>query len=159
MTFDEAFDILIGHEGGYSNHPNDPGGETMWGVTKRVAQANGYTGAMKDYPRDKAKDVYRSQYWDKVKADDLPEVVRYDVFDAAVNSGTGQSVKWLQAAAGVNTDGSLGPLTLTAVDRTDPWKLKARFNGHRLQMMAGLAGWSSFSKGWARRVAANLLQA
>lgn len=93
MDFDQAFDRLIGHEGGYANHPSDPGGETMWGVTARVARANGYQGDMRALPRDLAKAIYRKAYWTPVKADQLPEGVRFDVFDAAVNSGVGQAAK------------------------------------------------------------------
>ncbi|MCZ3110867.1 hypothetical protein NYZ20_18695, partial [Acinetobacter baumannii] len=73
MNFDQAFDALIGHEDGYSNNPADPGGETMWGVTLTVARASDYTGPMKDLPRDTAKAIYRAQYWDAVRADQLPD--------------------------------------------------------------------------------------
>lgn len=156
MNFDEAFDRLIGHEGGYSFHPSDPGGETMWGVTARVARADGYTGDMRSLPRDRAKAIYRKSYWAAVQADQLPEAVRFEVFDAAVNSGPVQAVKWLQRALGVRDDGALGPVTLAAARSADAM-LPARFNGHRLQFMTDLAAWSSFGKGWARRIASNLL--
>lgn len=155
MDFDKAFDRLIGHEGGYSNHPADPGGETMWGVTARVARANGYTGPMKDMPRSTAKSIYRKLYWDAVKADQLPETVRFDVFDGAVNSGVSQSAKWLQRAAGVVDDGVIGPKTIAAASAVGP-VITARYNGHRLEFMASLPTWSSFGKGWARRIASNL---
>lgn len=155
MDFDKAFDRLIGHEGGYSNHPADPGGETMWGVTARVARANGYTGPMKDMPRSTAKAIYRGLYWDAVKADQLPESVRFDVFDGAVNSGVSQSAKWLQRAAGVADDGVIGPKTIAAASDVGP-VIAARYNGHRLEFMASLPAWSSFGKGWARRIASNL---
>jgi lysozyme family protein len=155
MDFDTAFDRLIGHEGGYSNHPADPGGETMWGVTARVARANGYTGPMKDMPRSTAKAIYRRLYWDAVKADQLPEVVRFDVFDGAVNSGVAQSAKWLQRAAGVADDGVIGSKTIAAASAAGP-VIAARYNGHRLEFMASLPTWPSFGKGWARRIASNL---
>lgn len=155
MNFDQAFDRLIGHEGGYSNHPDDPGGETMWGVTARVARANGYTGAMKDLSRSTAKSIYRKLYWDAVKADQLPEVVRFDVFDGAVNSGVSQSAMWLQRAAGVVDDGVIGPKTIAASTAAGP-VITARYNGHRLEYMTDLKTWPSFGKGWARRIASNL---
>lgn len=155
MDFDKAFDRLIGHEGRYSNHPADPGGETMWGVTARVARANGYTGPMRDMPRSTAKAIYRRLYWDAVKADQLPESVRFDVFDGAVNSGVSQSAKWLQRAAGVVDDGVIGPKTIAAASAVGP-VIVARYNGHRLEFMASLSTWSSFGKGWARRIASNL---
>lgn len=157
MTFDEAFDILIGHEGGYANHPKDPGGETMWGVTKRVALLNGYSGPMRALPRDTAKSIYRKQYWDAVQADQLPDSVRFDVFDAAVNSGVIQAVKWLQRAAGATPDGVIGAKTIAAARSAGPL-LAAHFNGLRLQFMADLPTWPAFSRGWARRIAANLIR-
>ena len=155
MTFDEAFDLLIGHEGGYANHPSDPGGETMWGVTARVARANGFTGDMRDLPRDKAKQIYRDLYWTPVKADQLPQAVRFDVFDAAVNSGTDQAAKWLQRVVGAAPDGKIGPATIAAAVAAGPL-IGARFNGVRLQFMTDLPTWGAFGKGWARRVAGNL---
>lgn len=155
MDFDQAFDKLLGHEGGYSFHPSDPGGETMWGVTARVARQQGYTGDMRDLPREKAKDIYRRLCWEAVKADQLPADVRFDVFDAAVNSGAQQAVKWLQRAAQVQDDGVIGPKTIWAATGIGA-SLRAKFNGHRLQFMTDLPTWSSFGKGWARRIAENL---
>lgn len=157
MNFNDAFDRLLGHEGGYSNHPDDPGGETMWGVTKRVAVAFGYGGPMRELSRDVAKQIYRKLYWDAVQADQLPDVVRFEVFDAAVNSGVAQAAKWLQRAVGVTADGVIGAQTVAAARAAGPM-LGAHYNGQRLQFMTDLAGWPTFSKGWARRIAANLLR-
>ena len=120
MTFDEAFDILMEHEGGYSNHPSDPGGETMWGVTKRVALQEGYLGEMRLLPKETAKAIYKKKYWDAVHADELPEPIRYTVFDAAVNSGPKRAIQWLQQALGVGEDGVVGPVT---VDGKGGWGL------------------------------------
>jgi len=156
MNFDTAFDRLIGHEGGYSNHPSDPGGETMWGVTIAVARANGYAGAMRDMPRDVAKAIYRAQYWDKVQADNMPFPVAFQVFDAAVNHGTVQAAKFLQRAAGVADDGAIGPKTLAAVGARDPAALLLLFNAEREQFYTDLPTWASFGKGWSRRVVTNL---
>jgi len=156
MNFDQAFERLLGHEGGYVNNPRDPGGETNWGVTKVVARANGYSGPMRDLPVSVAKDIYRKTYWAPVRADELPEGVRFDVFDAAVNHGVGQSAKWLQRAVGTNPDGVIGAVTVAAARVAGPM-IVARFNGHRLQFYTDLPTWSTFGKGWARRVASNLL--
>lgn len=156
MNFDQAFDRLLGHEGGYVFSPSDPGGETNWGVTAKVAYANGYTGRMRDLPRDKAKEIYRAKYWDAVQADKLPEPLRFEVFDAAVNSGVSQAVKWLQRIAGVNDDGVLGPMTLNAVGKLNGYAAAAAYNGTRLDFMTSLPTWGSFSRGWARRIAENL---
>tara|TARA_A100001391_G_scaffold176590_2_gene139885 strand:- start:3670 stop:4149 length:480 start_codon:yes stop_codon:yes gene_type:complete len=159
MNFDESFAALIGHEGGYSNHPNDPGGETMWGITARVARQAGYMGAMKDLPLATAKQIAKNQYWDTVRADELPNALRFDVFDASYNSGPKQAIKWLQRAVGATDDGVFGPGTMNAVDKTDPDVALRRFNGHRLKFFTSLPTWSSFGKGWANRVADNLLRA
>ena len=157
MNFEQAFTKLIGHEGGYVNHPDDPGGETNWGVTRRVAEENGYTGTMRNFTKDDAMAIYDRRYWMKVSADELPEAVRFDVFDAAVNSGPKQATKWLQRALGVEDDGVIGAQTMAAAKAADGAKLAARFNGQRLMFMTDLPTWSSFGKGWARRIAGNLL--
>lgn len=156
MNFDTAFDRLIGHEGGYSNHPDDPGGETMWGVTIAVARANGYAGPMRDLPRDTAKTIYRAQYWDKVKADSMPFPVAFQVFDAAVNHGPGQAAKLLQRTVGVADDGIIGPKTLAAVAARGAAAILLAFNAEREQFYTDLKTWPSFGKGWSRRVVANL---
>lgn len=156
MTFDQAFDILIGHEGGYSNHPSDPGGETMWGVTLKVAIQEGYTGSMRQLPRDTAKDIYRRRYWNAVQADKLPEPLRYSVFDAAVNSGPQQAAKWLQRALSVNDDGFIGPLTLAAANVGNPYRVAMAMNGERLSFITELPTWLAFGRGWTKRIAAIL---
>jgi lysozyme family protein len=158
MNFDEAFHHLLGHEGAYSNHPNDPGGETMWGVTKAVARADGYVGEMKDFPVEAAKSIYREKYWDAVQAEKLPPKIRYAVFDAAVNSGPSTSIKWLQESVGATPDGVLGPKTLAAINELNPEGILRRMLAKRLTEMTNMSGWPSFSRGWARRIA-TLLEA
>lgn len=159
MTFDEAFEKLLGHEGGFVDHPSDPGGATMYGVTERVARAQGYQGDMRNLPLDTAKAIARAEYWTPVRADDLPDAVRFDVFDAAYNSGVKQAAKWLQRAAGVTDDGVIGPQTIAAANGVAGYRLLARFNGHRLQFYTDLGTWPQFGKGWSRRVANNLKDA
>ena len=159
MNFDTAFERLIGHEGGYVDHPNDPGGATRYGVTEHVARAHGYTGHMKEFPLDLAKKIYRTTYWDAVRAEDCPADVRFDLFDAAVNSGPAQAVKWIQRAVGVADDGKIGPKTLLALKMTNGPATAARFNGHRLAFLASLPTWATFGRGWARRMASNLIGA
>lgn len=154
-NFDRAFVDLLGHEGGYSNNPSDPGGETNWGVTVAVARENGYVGSMKDMDASVAKTIYGKKYW-LAEFDQLPYQVAFQIFDAAVNSGVGQAVRWLQRSIGVADDGKIGPVTLAAVTNVDPLKLVLMFNAERLMFMTNLSTWGSFSKGWARRVATNL---
>lgn len=153
MNFDDAFEALIGHEGGYVNHPADPGGETKYGITKRT------------YPHlniaaltlEQAKVIYKRDFWNKAGCDALPGGLAFDVFDTAVNSGVSRAATFLQLALGVDADGKVGPVTRAAIV-AEPNKaaLQARFNGERLQFMTDLDTWSTFGKGWARRVAKNL---
>lgn len=153
MNFDTAFDTLLKHEGEYSDHAADPGGKTRFGITEAVAREVGYRGDMRELPLDLAKRIYKDRYWDTVKAEQLPPAVRYVVFDAAVNSGPGQSAKWLQRALGVADDGVIGPRTLAAANAANPDALKMRMLGKRLRFMAGLTNWPAFSRGWAIRIA------
>ena len=157
MNFDAAFDKLIGHEGGYSNHPDDPGAETMHGITHDTARRNGYLGDMRALPRDTAKQIAKRCYWDAVSADAMPDDVRFDLFDGAYNSGPSQAIKWLQRACFVDDDGVVGPRTLMAAGTYKPAAICARYNGHRLQMMSALKTWATFGRGWANRVAKNLI--
>ena len=158
MNFDQAFDLLITHEGGYANRPfsDDPGGSTMYGVTEKVARANGYTGQMQDLTLDFAKSVYRKQYWDACQCDAMPDAIRYPLFDAAVNSGVGQAIKWLQACVGVKVDGGIGPITRQAVNMASPQIVRQQMIGKRLRAMTEFKNWTANSRGWARRIAAIL---
>jgi lysozyme family protein len=155
MTFDEAFEILIGHEGGYVNHPGDPGGETRFGISKRAYPALD----IKALTLDHATALYRRDYWIPAGCDRAPEPLRFDLLDMAVNSGVKAAIMTLQGALGVTRDGLIGPATLSALSQSDPAAVQARFNGIRLQMMTELATWPTFGRGWARRIAANLMRA
>lgn len=156
VNFDTAFDRVISHEGGYSNHKDDPGGETMWGVTAAVARANGYSGPMKDLSRDVAKRIYRARYWNGVKGDALPPAVAFQAFDAAVNHGVLQACKWLQAAVGVAQDGMIGPVTLKALTAMNPAVVVLLFNSARLYFYPQIDSWPTFGRGWINREATNL---
>jgi len=158
MTFDEAFDALLKHEGGYSDHAADPGGKTRFGVTEAVARREGYRGDMREYPLAEAKRVYRKLYWSALRLDDLRPEFRFDLFDAGVNSGVAQTVRWMQRIVGVTVDGILGPRTLSAINNSDAAKFLAKFNGQRLLFMTSLSTWPSFGRGWARRIAENLMR-
>ena len=156
MNFDIAFERLIGHEGGYVNHPEDPGGETNWGVTLRTAREAGYTGSMRDLTRDQAKEIYRTAYWGRAQAEQYDGAIAFQVFDAAVNHGIGQAIRFLQRAVGVADDGAVGPVTLAAVRAMSVTDVLARFNAERLDFYTKLSTWPTFGKGWARRVVGNL---
>lgn len=156
MTFDEAFEVLMEHEGGYVNNASDPGGKTRFGITEATARAHGYFGDMRDLPREVAKEVYKESYWTPAKVDLMPQAVKYPLFDAAVNSGPKQAIKWLQRAVGATTDGVVGPVTLSAVQGASPDKVAAAMIANRLEFMTNLPTWGKFGKGWARRIAAIL---
>lgn len=155
MNFDLAFKRLIGHEGGYVNDPEDPGGETKFGISK------------KSYPQEdifnmtleRAKLLYQRDYWWKAGCDAVPEAVKFDLFDMAVNSGVTPAICTLQNAVGAVPDGLIGPRTLQAIDSMNPVRFVARFNAHRLLFMTNLQNWPVHGKGWARRIAKNLLEA
>jgi lysozyme family protein len=153
-SFDDAFDALIGNESGYSNNPKDPGGETMWGVTAHVARAYGYTGPMRDLPRETAKAIAKKLYWDPLCLDQFDSRVAFQIFDANYNGG--HPVIWMQGASGAKVDGLLGPQTIAAVQATDPLRFMMRWNSIRLRYFTALQRWVNFGKGWANRIANNL---
>lgn len=155
-NFKSALEHVLVHEGGWADHPKDPGGATMKGVTLVTYRRH--------FGQDKSKDdlrnitdeqlgqIYRSGYWDKCRCDDLPSGVDYAVFDAAVNSGPGRSAKWLQAAVGATQDGGIGPNTLSKVGEHDPIQVINAMCDRRLSFLRSLSTWSTFGKGWGRRV-------
>jgi lysozyme family protein len=155
-SFDDAFTELIGNEGGYSNNPADPGGETMWGVTARVAREWGYAGAMKDLLLDTAKQIAKVKYWDPYLCDQLEPHVAFQVLDASYNGG--EPAQWLQQAVGAVVDGSVGAKTIAAARLTDPDKIIMRFDAYRLKWLGTRKIWPDFGHGWANRIADNLLR-
>ena len=156
-NFDAALKAILHHEGGVSDHKLDPGGMTNLGVTKRVWEE--WVGhevdekTMRGLTPEIVGPMYKAKYWDKIKGDDLPAGVDYCVFDAAVNSGPGRAVKWLQGCVGVDQDGGIGPKTLAAVAAFDPKELVEDYAKRRLSFLMDLKTWPTFGKGWGRRVA------
>lgn len=161
-NFPAALAKVLVHEGGYVNHPADPGGETNRGVTKRVYDAYRKGKGLKarsvrSITTDEVRDIYDRQYWDAVKGDLLPSGVDFVVFDGAVNSGPGQSIKWLQRAlqpgyAG-KVDGVIGVATLTALKSTnDVNGLIDRICNRRLAFLQALRTWKTFRRGWEARI-------
>lgn len=152
MHFDQCFERLIGHEGGYTAGTGDPGGETKYGISKRSYPAED----IKNLTLERAKQIYKRDFWGPAGCDAVPNAVRFDLFDTAVNSGCETAIKILQRAAGVVADGKLGPKTLMAIQIMDQERLLARFNGYRLDYMNDLPVWPTFGRGWAQRIAENL---
>ena len=155
MTFDEAFAKTVNHEGGYVNDTRDPGGETKYGISKRAYPALDI--AM--LTLEDAEAIYRRDYWAPAGCDAVPDAIKSDLFDTAVNAGVGRAIRLLQRAVGAAEDGVIGPKTLAAINATDPLRLVARFNGARLAHLASLPTWQTFGRGWTLRVADNLLSA
>lgn len=156
-NFEKAFRKLLLHEGAYSNHPQDKGGVTMYGVTKRVWEEwVGYPvdeKTMRGLTPEMVKPLYKRKYWDKVCGDDLPAGLDYVMFDAAVNSGPGRAVKWLQQALKITVDGAFGPRTWHALTSADPAQLVDTYCAIRLAFLKELPTWDVFGRGWDKRVA------
>lgn len=156
LSFQQIFDRLIGHEGGYVNDSRDPGGETNWGVTKRTAQANGYTGDMKTMTRQQAYEIYHRAFWVRYQCDQMPPAIAYQFFDAAVNHGFGNASRMLQRAVGVLDDGIIGKYSLEAINRNPISDTLMVLNGERLNFYTRLKSFDRYGKGWVNRVAQNL---
>lgn len=155
--FDKCFRELIVNEGAYSNHPQDKGGETMYGITRETARAYGYTGAMRNMPLSAAKEIYRKGFWEKNKCHLMPHVLAFHVFDACVNHGAGNATRFLQRALGVADDGIIGKVTISAfLHHENLLALVVAFNAERLKFYTKLNSFNSFGRGWINRVARNL---
>jgi lysozyme family protein len=158
-NFELCLKKMLAHEGGFVNHPQDPGGMTNLGVTKRVWEE--WVGHEVDEKQMRAltpetvAPLYKRKYWDAVRADDLVAGVDYCVFDVAVNSGPGRAVKFLQSSINVTADGGFGPATLAAVKKAeeDPTRLIEMYCAKRLEFLQSLKTFETFGKGWSRRVA------
>ena len=137
MDFDMAFDRLMGHEGGYVNDPQDPGGETKWGVSKRS-----YPNLdIKNLTKEQAKKIFRKDFWDKVQGDKLYDGVAWQLADFAYHSGPARAVAVYQDVCRDDMSESDQILLILA---------------ERLEWMTNLPGWPRYSRGWARRIAHNL---
>ena len=156
-NFEDALAALLKHEGGYVNHPADPGGMTNLGVTKRVWEEwKGHAvdeAEMRALTPEKVGPLYKAKYWDMVHGDQLPSGVDLCVFDCAVNSGVKRASKLLQRAVGVDDDGVIGRGTLAAVEALSAEEIIDRFCAERLSFLEALPTFATFGKGWSRRVA------
>ncbi len=156
-NFHHSLELLLKHEGNFVNHPSDPGGMTNLGVTAKVWES--WVGhpvdekQMRALTPDDVAPLYKRKYWDACRADELVSGLDYAVFDFAVNSGVGRAVKLLQNCVGVNADGGIGPATMAAISKyPDTKNLIEKYCDSRLQFLKSLNTWSTFGKGWERRV-------
>ena len=150
-NFDECLKMLLHHEGGYVNHPKDPGGETNLGVTKRVYEKWGGTKDMKDLTVEDVAPIYKKNYWNRCKCDDLESGVDWVVFDWAVNSGTGRAAKAIQKICGASQDGAIGPKTLALIKTQDTEYVIEEFGKIRQNFYESLKTFDTFGKCWTRR--------
>lgn len=156
-NFDKCFALVIADEGGFVDHPKDPGGMTNLGVTRRswenYLNRDVTEMEMRGLTPDAIKPFYKAMYWDKIKGDQLPAGVDYAAYDLAVNSGTGRAARYLQEIAGVFADGVIGPKSIEAIKACDPDQMIDALCDMRLAFLKRLTTFDTFGKGWTRRVA------
>jgi len=155
-NWDTCFAMVLKHEGGFVNHPKDPGGMTNLGVTRTnwelyldhdVTEAD-----MRALTPEMVKPFYKKNYWDRIRGDELPSGVDYAAYDLAVNSGTGRAAKYLQRIAGVTEDGVIGPQSLKAIQKCDAESAVDALCTMRLDFLKNLDTFDTFGKGWTIRV-------
>ncbi|NDB69903.1 MAG: hypothetical protein EB015_18265 [Methylocystaceae bacterium] len=153
-NYAQALKQVLKYEGGYVDHPKDPGGPTNKGITQAVYDAwqksqNLPTQSVRNISDATVAAIYKQQYWDRIRGDDLPAGVDFAVFDYAVNSGVSRAAKTLQAVVGVTQDGVIGPATIQATKTY----VAMTVTNKRLAFMQSLSIWSTFGKGWSARIA------
>ena len=155
-SYDEALKRLLVHEGGYSNHPSDPGGPTNFGITigdyRQYVKRDATAADVRGMKVEQAKAIYRDKYWNVVRADELPAGVDYCVFDYAVNSGTGRAPKVLQRLLGCAVTGRMDDATVKLARARDAKRLIGEICDERLAFLQSLRSWPVFGNGWGRRV-------
>ena len=154
-NFKLCLNMLLKHEGGFVNHPSDPGGMTNLGVTKAVydkfINRESTEKEMRALTPIEVAPIYKKNYWDRGRCDDLPSGVDWSIFDWGVNSGVGRSAKALQRIVGVTADGGIGPMTLKAVANFEPKDIIVKMHATRQKFYEGLTTFKTFGKGWTRR--------
>lgn len=156
-TYDAALRRLLQHEGGYSNHPSDPGGPTKFGITiadyRRYVKPDATAEDVRAMPLARAQDIYREKYWNALRCDELPAGLDYAVFDYGVNSGASRAAKVLQRLLGLPVNGRMSEAVVAAAKSQDAADLIARLCDERLTFLKSLRTWPVFGAGWGRRVA------
>ena len=154
-NYSTCLEIILEHEGGFVNHPKDPGGVTNHGVTKRVYDEwigkNSTVEEMRNLTHEDVAPIYKKNYWDRAKCDQLPSGVDLSVFDWGVNSGVSRSAKALQRIVGVKQDGGIGPMTLQAVSEVEAEEIIEQMHYMRDNFYRSLDTFETFGKGWTRR--------
>ncbi|WP_336931194.1 glycoside hydrolase family 108 protein [Acinetobacter tandoii] len=164
MTFEQAFDRLIGHEGKFTDDKNDRGNWTTGIIGKGILKGTKYGISAMTYPDfdiknltlDQAKEIYKRDWWDKLNADNLDPAIVFQVWDFAINAGMGTAKRKLQKSVGMAEDGIIGPLTIKAIQKADLNDVLMKFNAERLNHYTSLSTWPRYGKGWTLRVAQQL---
>ena len=156
-NWDNSFKLMLKSEGGFVNHPSDPGGMTNLGVTKATWEnwvgRESDEAEMRGLTPEKVEPMYRKKFWDAVRGDELKVGIDYLMFDFAVNAGAGRAIKTLQTAIGVPADGGFGPVTMASMKSYEPVKLIERFSQAKEDFYRSLNTFDVFGKGWLNRVA------
>lgn len=147
-AFDQAFEVVVGIEKGYVDDPRDPGGETKFGISKHSYPNED----IKNLTLDRAKQLYRADYWNRVRGDELQFPAALALFDYAVNSGVETAIRAAQKALDLKVDGILGPVTFARIDNSEPEDFVAALQAERLLSLVQLTSWNVFGRGWARRI-------
>jgi lysozyme family protein len=157
VTYEDAIARVLSHEGGYSNHPSDPGGPTNYGITisdyRRYVKAGATAADVRAMRLDEAKAIYRERYWNVMRCDDLPAGIDYAIFDYGVNSGVTRAIKVLQRRLGLADDGRMSDTVIAAARGEEASGLISGLCDERLAFLKRLKTWPVFGAGWGRRVA------
>lgn len=163
--FEPAVSLILKHEGGFSNHPKDPGGATNMGITQKTLDSFnrrfpgcGFPSSVRDLKVEQVKTIYRIDYWDVCRCDELPPGLALSVFDMCVNAGPGRATRILQQVLGVHADGKIGPITLAAAANTRAPEIYAYAN-KRMEFYKSLSTFETFGRGWTRRTEETLTEA
>lgn len=156
-NFSACLAHVLASEGGYADHPKDPGGATNMGITlETLSLWRGYRVSkadVKSLQRAEAAAIYRKQYWDQIRGDDLPAGLDLVAFDAAVNSGVYRGGKWLQQAIGATADGVIGPSSLAVAKAAVASQAVTKAISSRKNFLLSLSTWPTFGSGWSKRLA------
>lgn len=167
-NFDKFIERVGIHEAGYTNNPKDKGNWTggVIGVgelkgTKFGIAANTYGHLdIKNLTWEQAKEIYRKDFWEGPRINELQAPLAFQVLDAAINHGRTRAIGWMQSVVGATSDGRIGPLTLNRVNAYVEvhGKMAANmlFLASRLQFFTDLPTFDTFGKGWARRIVINM---
>lgn len=159
QNYDRILEEIFRHEGGYVDHPSDPGGATNMGITHKTLASwrkvspwtNLPKSEVKNLKKQEAAKIYEANYWKAVRGDDLPSGVDCYTMDYGVNSGPSRAIRDLQAVLGVTVDGVIGPNTLEALRKSDPLKVVTALHGRRMAFLKSLKTWGTFGRGWSKR--------